>query len=626
MVTTFTQSNSIRTKIVAPVALAIVAIVLFSTIYYPLKQQEQSLRAATQYAESLVRSLGYSVGFGLSQGNFSLIQTLFTQAKSDSDIMYLSILDEQNTPLIEHNPQGLKVDLAALTALKGTVQEKDVLKVSLAAEHQGKTVGRVVILYSLEKTHSEIANGQYLAIITGVVLLIIGCGVVFWVSNVVVRRIAELQAAAAKVSDGDLSVVIVERSGDELGVLANSFRKMVENIKQANEELVSEKQGVERKVEEALREVNVERNYLRSSVETMLKYIEMFAEGNLADRIPVQSDDDIGRLYRGYNRALEAMQVMVAQVIEVVRRTTEASADIYGIAEEIASGIQEQARRTATMSVSMDETAATVRQNTQQASVVAEEAAQASNDARHGGEVVHGTIEGINSIAAVVMKSADRIEALGKNSEQIGAIVQVIEEIADQTNLLALNAAIEAARAGEQGRGFAVVADEVRKLAERTQKATKEIAFTIKQIQNETAAAVQVMNQGTSEVEAGKQSAAQAVGVLERIIHRIGKVSDVIGQLASANEEQATTSDEIARNTESISKVTTDLAKQTRQIVYSADILQQITHHLQQLSTQFVIDPDAINQASQTTIKQMLSSNEQQAQHYALTQGNTVTR
>jgi methyl-accepting chemotaxis protein len=196
----------------------------------------------------------------------------------------------------------------------------------------------------------------------------------------------------------------------------------------------------------------------------------------------------------------------------------------------------------------------------------------------------------MNRIAEVVGNAASTVRELGNSSNQIGEIIQVIDDIADQTNLLALNAAIEAARAGEQGRGFAVVADEVRKLAERTTKATKEIAAMIKRIQEDTGNAVQSIESGTKEVETGKDLAKKAIEALDEIIGSTNSTIDAVNQVAAASEEQSSAAEQISKSIEGISSVTQESAAGTQQIARAAEDLNKLTYNLQELISRFTIN------------------------------------
>jgi methyl-accepting chemotaxis protein len=235
----------------------------------------------------------------------------------------------------------------------------------------------------------------------------------------------------------------------------------------------------------------------------------------------------------------------------------------------------------------------TIVENSKNASSTAETAKEAKIAAEQGGNVVNETVGGMKRIAHVVKQSAGTVQELGRSSDQIGEIIGVIDDIAAQTNLLALNAAIEAARAGEQGRGFAVVADEVRKLAERTTKATKEIAGMIKKIQADTKGAVVSMEEGTREVDDGITLADKAGASLLEIVGISQKVTDMVAQIAAASEEQSSASEQISKNVEAISAVTGETAQGVQQIARASEDLNRLTENLQQILSKFSLGSDA---------------------------------
>ena len=261
----------------------------------------------------------------------------------------------------------------------------------------------------------------------------------------------------------------------------------------------------------------------------------------------------------------------------------------------MAAGAQEQSTQAAEVASAVEEMTRTIINTTQHASLAAKISQDAGDVAYNGGEVVKDTIMGMNKIAEVVNQSAGIVKELGNSSNQIGEIIQVIEDIADQTNLLALNAAIEAARAGEQGRGFAVVADEVKKLAERTTSATKEIADMIKKIQSDTNGAVNAIEKGTDEVYKGKELAQKAGNSLNTIINSTKEVVDAITQLAAASEKQSTTSEEISRSIEGINQVTQESAIGLEQIARASEDLNRLTDNLQSIVQQFKINKETSN-------------------------------
>jgi len=278
-------------------------------------------------------------------------------------------------------------------------------------------------------------------------------------------------------------------------------------------------------------------------------------DSDLTKRVLVTNHDEIGQLGQLVNQFIEKLQLSMVKVGEVANRVAIDWQEMSATADEMAKGVDIQKIKITQSASAVEEmmmTAGEVARNSQEASDMAQEA---SNTAKNGQRVVNEAVVSMQMVAEAVGQSSTVIAALGKSSDQIGEIVGTIEDIADQTNLLALNAAIEAARAGEQGRGFAVVADEVRKLAERTTKATKEISGMIRHIQTDTKIAVMSMEDGTQKVGNGVMLANETSDALSRIQSLVMQTAGMIQQIAAAAEEQSTTTHQIAKDLEAVSQV-----------------------------------------------------------------------
>ncbi len=467
---------------------------------------------------------------------------------------------------------------------------KDITGAKMEGWKAGEIHGAFEILMSMKPVQASVEQKSLLiALISalGVGLIIL---IGFFVSRNISRPITELKNAADKVADGDTDVSVSIDSDDELGSLAKSFNGMVKNLIKANEALHEEKKSIEKKVEFAVKESKEQKNYLSKSVEVMLEEIKKFAEGDLTIRLNAEKDDDIKKLYDGFNLSVKNINNLIKNVNEAIGATANASTEISAIVEQGASGFQEQSIQTSEVATAIEQMTKTILETTQNAGTASDNARKAGMIADEGGKVVEDTIQGMIRIADVVSRAAETVKQLGKSSNQIGEIVQVIDDIADQTNLLALNAAIEAARAGEQGRGFAVVADEVRKLAERTTKATKEIALMIKQIQKDTTEAVGSIETGTEEVRRGREKANDAGESLREIINASNRVVDEVNQVASASEEQSITAEQISKNIDAINNVAQESATGIQQVAKSAGDLNMLTENLQNLISKFKID------------------------------------
>ena len=322
-----------------------------------------------------------------------------------------------------------------------------------------------------------------------------------------------------------------------------------------------------------------------------VEFSESIADGDLSvSDLAVTSQDEVGILTGALNTMKNKLVDLITQFKLTAEQVASAATEIASAAEQSASGAGEQEAQAGEVSSSIEQMSATIVESSQNAASATESARNAAEAAGEGGHIVQQTIEGMQAIAEAVKASATTIAELGKRSDEIGEIIGVIDDIADQTNLLALNAAIEAARAGEQGRGFAVVADEVRKLAERTTKATAEIAGMIKGIQEDTSGAVTSMEEGTTQVEAGMELAVKAGDSLTSIVSVVSEVQKMIEQIATASDEQSAAAEQISGNVGNIATVSKQSAQSAEQMAATAEELNRQTDALNELVARFKLD------------------------------------
>ena len=278
-------------------------------------------------------------------------------------------------------------------------------------------------------------------------------------------------------------------------------------------------------------------------------------EGDLTRRLPERGRSEIAELSRHFNRFTARIQNMVLDVSHASHQLSSDSSSLSTVAQRTAESMRQQAVETGAVAKTIHEMLDAVREVTQAAKQAVDAAQQADREAHAGGQVVRETIQAIDSVAQEVGRAGDVIGQLENDSRNIGTILDTIKGIADQTNLLALNAAIEAARAGEQGRGFAVVADEVRKLAQSTQDATTRIQHMIANLQNKAREAVGVMEEGRMRVSSSVAQAGQAGESLQKITLSVTTIKDMNGQIAASAAVQSEAADKISANISAIGRV-----------------------------------------------------------------------
>jgi methyl-accepting chemotaxis protein len=643
----------IRQKFQSILGISFFLIGIFIFFYFPLKQKSELTNSLTEKSKVIAQMVANTAGVALVFDDASSVTTQIEAFKQMIDVEFAVVLRKDGSKFSVYNEKKYSEHISKIKELLDSKQnysndDEDLFTVYPILSNN-ENVGTVIIGMGKSGINTLVSSARVAAFLISLIILILGLvGMRIFFNRVVYTPIKNLTSIADKLALGDVDVKIESTRLDEVGQLEKSFISIIDSVKEqsgiveliSNGELQTDakvKSGKDilsinlNKVVETLRRLIEEVSSLtKSATEGKLsergdltKYsggyreivtginntldavivplkegvsaLEKMATGDLTVRITSTYKGDHQIIKNSINGLAESFSNALSEVTEAVQATASASNEISSSSEEMAAGAQEQSSQTTEVASAVEQMTKTIMETTKNSSTAAEAAKNSGTIAKEGGRVVSETIAGMNRVAEVVKKSAETVEALGKSSDQIGEIVQVIDDIADQTNLLALNAAIEAARAGEQGRGFAVVADEVRKLAERTTKATKEIATMIKQIQKDTEGAVASMSKGTEEVEKGKALADRAGQSLQQIITGADEVVDMVTQVAAASEEQSSAAEQISKNIEGISNVTRESASGVQQIARAAEDLSRLTVNLQELISKFKLDDSFIN-------------------------------
>ncbi|HEY7884071.1 MAG TPA: methyl-accepting chemotaxis protein, partial [Cellvibrionaceae bacterium] len=312
-------------------------------------------------------------------------------------------------------------------------------------------------------------------------------------------------------------------------------------------------------------------------------------EGDLTRRLPVEGSDEISELAACFNRFVERLQSIIASVAETAHQVDESANILSQLSQENERSITSQQSDIQQIVTAIKEMASVVQDVTQRVGETADNASQADKVAMGGKGIVQNTMGQIKNLSTDIKKASEVIDRLRQETVDIGTVLDVIRGIAEQTNLLALNAAIEAARAGEQGRGFAVVADEVRTLASRTQSSTTEIREMIERLQTGSAEAVEMMTAGTAQADASVTKANEATESLEDITQIVGVIRDRTNQIAAASEQQSAATQQIEVNIDSVSGVAISTAESSSRITANSGNLAAMAAEMSKLVGRFKV-------------------------------------
>ena len=484
------------------------------------------------------------------------------------------------------------------------------------------------------------ANANRLLIITGVISVLLAIGLGIFSSRAITVPLDKVGRAATGIAEGDLNQILDIQSRDEMGQMAQAFRRMIDYLQGMANAAGKIADGDLTQNVTPFSDRDVLGNTFAQMIANLRNLIGQVADNannvGAASTQMATAANQAGQATSQIATTIQQVAKGTAQQTEGVTRTASSVEQMKRAIDGVAKGAQEQAAAVGKASIVTSQITSAIQQVQAIAQADAQGSAQAAQEARAGAQTVAETIKGMETIKAKVGVSAAKVKEMGQHSDQIGTIVETIDDIASQTNLLALNAAIEAARAGEHGKGFAVVADEVRKLAEKSTGATKEIADLIKGIQQTVSEAVTAMNESANEVETGvgkanesgqalasileaveavQQGAAEAAATVQKmntsaneLVSAMDSVSAVVEENTAATEEMAAGSAEVMQAMENIASVSEEnsaaveevsasaeeMSAQVEEVTASAQSLAEMAQALQQVVNQFRLSAEPL--------------------------------
>jgi methyl-accepting chemotaxis protein len=551
--TGFIANLSIRSRFILPIVGTMIVLTTFIMFFFPSRQRDVDQRGLENKAMSITRMVSYSVAAGLEFEDRESVQQVLNWAKSDEDIVYILVRNAKGEEFAIYTADGRKpAALGGAPADFAASEHDDVLEVAGPVSRGDVSTGSLQVGLSTRGIAENYRRGLWTTFLFNIGVAAICLLAAAYVARQITAPIVSLTQAAEQIASEDMRRLADEARTMASGDLTREIRLEPRRITGSGGAEIGRMGAAFNLMLDRLVDIAKAFNLVSAGLRDIVLHVQA-----AADEVATGSDSVAGAT----GRAARGNEATVSAVEGITSTLHEMNANI----QNVARNAQSQSASTTQTLASIENMLRSVQTVAGAAERLVEIAARASGTVTDGGKAMEAASQGMGEIRDVIRSSAHFVQDLGGMAEDIGKIVEVIDEIAEQSNLLALNAAIEAARAGEHGLGFAVVAEEVRKLAERSATSTGEIADLVKRIQNQVSKAVDNMEKSTAIVEQGMRRTEELRSNLQNIGHSVEEVSRCSREIGEATAEQSAGTQQIEQATSRLGELTHEISAATEQ-------------------------------------------------------------